>query len=151
MEENGLRLTGPRKVIIGAVAAKGERAFTGEALYEELRETGLGRATVFRTLKVLHQLGVLSRLHLNDGCQRYVLAPTDPGQGGHHHDRLICRECGQVGYLDRCPLHEALSGIAKASGYEIETHQLDLLGVCQDCRGKAGSGKSEKAGLYTGR
>lgn len=133
LEQAGHRLTEPRVELVRAVSAQAERPFTGEDLYEELRATGLGRATVFRTLKLLLDLNILSRLHMEDGCQQYILAPIDDSQGDNHHDRLICRLCGRVAYLEHCPMEDALAGIAKRSGYSVETHHLDIIGLCGDC------------------
>ena len=133
LEKAGHRLTEPRLDLIRAVSAQGERPFTGEDLYDELRQTGVGRATVFRTLRLLLDLNVLSRLHMEDGCQQYILAPRDAHLDENHHDRLICRECGRVAYLDHCPMEEALAEIARRSGYRVETHHLDIIGICADC------------------
>lgn len=133
LETAGYRLTEPRIELIHAVSAQAQRPFTGEELYEELRETGLGRATVFRTLKLLLDLNILSRLHMEDGCQQYILAPADNHPGENHHDRLICRLCGKVAYLDHCPMEEAIADIAKRFGYRVETHHLDIFGLCSDC------------------
>lgn len=132
LEEAGHRVTEPRTQLIRAVAAQNERPFTGEALYEELKSAGLGRATVFRTLKLLQDIGVLSRLHLPEGCQHYVVSPPDRAHDSHH-DRIICRECGRVVYLDQCPMGEVISKIARESGYRVETHHLDFLGTCSEC------------------
>lgn len=133
VERAGHRLTEPRMELIRAVSEQNERPFTGEDLYDELRDTGLGRATVFRTLRLLLELNVLSRLHMEDGCQQYVLAPPADDHGDDHHDRLICRMCGRVAYLDDCPMEDAISGIAKRSGYRVETHHLDIIGLCARC------------------
>lgn len=141
LEEAGHRLTEPRLQLIRAVADQSERPFTGEALYEELKKTGLGRATVFRTLKLLQDLGVLSRLHLFDGCQHYIVTPHDAQRDHSHQDRLICRQCGRVTYLDDCPMSESIARIAEQSGYRIESHHLDILGLCADCVETAASNR----------
>lgn len=137
VEAAGHRLTEPRRELIRAVSAQAERPFTGEDLYDELRETGLGRATVFRTLKLLLDLNVLSRLHMEDGCQQYILAPADDTHGDNHHDRLICRECGRVSYLDHCPMEDILPDIAQRFGYNVEGHHLDIIGLCGECHGRS--------------
>lgn len=133
MERAGHRLTGPRVQLAKAVSAWGRRPFSGEALYENLRDQGVGRATVFRTLKLLHELGVLSRLHMEDGCQRYIVTPPDGASDPDHRDRLICRRCGRVAYLDQCPMEESMARVAEQLGYRIESHHLDIVGVCADC------------------
>src|SRR5690625_2583605 len=89
LESAGHRLTGPRRQLIKAVSAQSERPFTGEELYDHVKRSGLGRATVFRTLKLLQDLGLLSRLHLFDGCQHYIVAPVENPHDAHHQDRLI--------------------------------------------------------------
>lgn len=141
LEDAGYRLTEPRLQLIRAVADQSERPFTSEALYDELKKTGLGRATVFRTLKLLQDLGVLSRLHLFDGCQHYIVMPHDVHRDHSHQDRLICRECGRVAYLDDCPMSESIARIAEQSGYHIESHHLDILGLCGHCVEASGSHK----------
>jgi len=133
LEKAGHRLTEPRVQLVKAVASLKERPFTGEDLYEGLRNTGLGRATVFRTLRLLQELGVLTRLHLADGCQRYLVTPTAGGHDAGHHDRLICRECGRVAYLEECPMEDSLARIAQATGYRVDGHHLDIVGLCADC------------------
>lgn len=133
LEDAGHRLTEPRLQLIRAVADQSERPFTGEALYDDLKQTGLGRATVFRTLKLLQDLGVLSRLHLFDSCQHYIVTPHDLQRDTSHQDRLICRQCGRVAYLDNCPMSESIARIAQESGYRIESHHLDILGLCGHC------------------
>lgn len=133
LEQAGHRLTGPRVQLVKAVSALEQRPFTGEDLYEDLRVRGVGRATVFRTLKLLQDLGVLSRLHMEDGCQRYIVAPPGDPQNPDHHDRLICRHCGRVAYLEECPMEESIARIAEQSGYRVETHHLDIVGVCSAC------------------
>lgn len=133
LEQAGHRLTGPRVQLARAVSDLGQRPFSGEALYEDLRSRGVGRATVFRTLKLLQDLGVLTRLHMEDGCQRYIVGPPGGLSDPDHRDRLICRRCGRVAYLEHCPMEESMARMAEELGYRIESHHLDIVGVCADC------------------
>lgn len=133
LEQSGHRLTAPRVQLAKAVSDLGHKPFSGEDLYEDLREQGIGRATVFRTLKLLQDLGVLSRLHMEDGCQRYIVTPPGGPWDPDHHDRLICRRCGRVAYLAECPMEESMARMAEQLGYRIESHHLDIVGVCADC------------------
>ena len=84
LEQAGHRVTEPRSQLIKAVVAQKERLTGGPCT--KLKEAGLGRTTVFGTL-LLQDLGLLSRLHLPEGCQHYIVSPPEH-QDGKHHDRI---------------------------------------------------------------
>lgn len=131
VQAHGLRLTKPRQAIVAEVERR-ERPFTAEELYRDLAlaNPGLGRATVFRTLDVLAQLGVLDRVHLPDGCHSYVL--------GHGHDRhyhhLICSTCGVVVAFEGCTIEPLLTNLGATNDFEISGHMIEVFGVCRECR-----------------
>ncbi|HLF03694.1 MAG TPA: transcriptional repressor, partial [Dehalococcoidia bacterium] len=85
LEDRGCRDTMPRRAVVQAIAGK-ERHFTAEELREQL--PGVGRATIFRALKLLVESGVLCRVLLEDGNLHYQLSHR-----GHHH-HLLCVQCG---------------------------------------------------------
>ena len=131
LQEHGLRLTKPRKLIVSEVRGR-ERSFTAEELYRDLvtSQPGIGRATVFRTLDVLAQLGVLDRVHLPDGCHSYVL-----GQGREqHYHHLICSTCGVVVPFEGCTIEPLLLNLGESTEFEISGHMLEVFGVCGTCR-----------------
>ena len=122
----GHRRTGPRRAIVRAIL-RHAGTFTAEGLADELRTTGVGRATVFRTIDVLADLGMLHRLH-RGGCHGYTVCPT-----GHHH-HLTCSVCGRVESVRGCGLDEQLNRLARTAGFVVEDHHLELTGRCADCR-----------------
>jgi Fur family transcriptional regulator, ferric uptake regulator len=128
LAERGYRMTGPRRQIVAALAEGGST--TAQDLYERLRRSGsgIGRATVFRTLEILSQLGILERVHLPDGCHTYIL--TQPG----HHHHLVCSDCGTVLEFSDCRLEEALDLLARRTAFRIDGHWLEVFGVCQGCQ-----------------
>lgn len=138
VKKRGYKLTEPRRRLLERVQEL-ERPFTAEELYEMMSRQGIGRATVFRTLKLLLDIGVLVRVHLEEGCQHYQLAAGLPGEE-HHHDRIICRACGRITDLDECPMREDAAAIAKRSGYRLQGHHLDLYGICSRCDTDSRSG-----------
>src|ERR1700738_2509528 len=81
LDEEGLRLTGRRELVVQAIADK-PGSFTPEALVDELRPHGIGRATVDRALELLERLGVLTRVHLG-ACHAFTVC------GGSHHPHLF--------------------------------------------------------------
>src|SRR5579859_6962886 len=71
LDDEGLRLTGRRELVVQAIADK-PGSFTPEALVDELRPHGIGRATVYRALDLLERLGVLTRVHLG-ACHAFTV------------------------------------------------------------------------------
>src|SRR3712207_9164873 len=94
---------------------------------EEIRDRcrGVGLVTVYRTLDLLSELGVVRRLDLGDG-PRYELAED-------HHHHLICAGCGSVAEFEQCPLDPARLPQVW-SDFEIRAHSLEVYGTCADCR-----------------
>src|SRR5262245_28105384 len=81
LEDEGLRLTGRRDLVVRTIADK-PGSFTPEALVDELRPYGIGRATVYRALEVLERIGVLTRVHL--GSHAFTVCDES------HHHHLLC-------------------------------------------------------------
>jgi len=128
LRDEGYRITQPRTVIVDAILAQ-ESGFTADGLYDALRGVaGVGRATVFRTLDTLTRLGYLRRLHGADGCHQYVRATP-----GHYH-HLVCTHCGRVVEFDGCSVSAMTDTIAAHTQFRIESHNLELFGVCPDCQ-----------------
>ena len=126
LEDEGLRLTGQRQRLVEAIAAK-PAAFNPEALYDELRPAGLGRATVYRALELLERHGILARIHL-DGCHAFTVCD----EGHHHH--LVCRSCGTVVAVDAAAVEAAIQALAKQSMFRVDTHTLEFAGLCEACQ-----------------
>ena len=123
---DGLRLTGPRAQVVEAVAAK-DGAFNPEALYDELRPAGIGRATVYRTLDLMEGRGILTRIHL-DGCHAFTVCDA-----GHHH-HLVCTACSTVLPVDATAIEENIRELADALKFRVDTHMLEFAGLCEACQ-----------------
>jgi Fur family ferric uptake transcriptional regulator len=125
----GFRLTEPRRAIARSVAEQAGQ-FTAEAVWEQVRPRGVGRATVFRTLDTLAELGVLSRMHV-DGCHRYTVCDL-----AHHH-HLVCSACGRVAEVDAHEIEREIRRLAERHGFRLERHQLEFVGRCAPCQASA--------------
>ncbi len=126
----GLRRTAARGSVTAA-ALRRTQPFTANELVLELARSGVGRATVFRTLDLLVSLGALSRIHgidQGDRCIRYT--PCAPA----HHHHLVCRACGKVEDLAVARLDKQLAALAHARGYRSLGHNLEIAGICPACR-----------------
>jgi Fur family ferric uptake transcriptional regulator len=126
----GRRRTGPRREL-AALIADFEGAFTAADLSSAARRRGLdvGRATVFRTLDLLQSVGAVERIDLPEGEHAYVACiPSD------HHHHVICTICGLSTDVRDPGMVQLASTLAAASGYRIDTHRLELFGVCPACQ-----------------
>ncbi|MGH3024376.1 MAG: Fur family transcriptional regulator [Gaiellaceae bacterium] len=125
----GLRATRQRTTVLAELA--GERDdVTAQELHERLRAGGerLGLATVYRTLRLLAEAGVVDALshHAGELCYRWC------GDGHHHH--LLCSECHRVVELVDCELDPWLERVARQHGFVTTGHRLEVSGLCADCR-----------------
>jgi Fur family transcriptional regulator, ferric uptake regulator len=128
LDRAGYRLTEPRRALARLVAAR-EGHFTANELVADARRRrlGVGRATVFRTLEVLEELGAVERLDLPSGEHAYVVC-----QRAHHH-HVVCSQCGRTSEIDDAGLRVVVTEIARRTGYRVDEHRLELFGVCPAC------------------
>jgi Fur family transcriptional regulator, ferric uptake regulator len=131
LQEAGYRLTGPRRAVVDAIQET-DRSFTADELLQRLtgNDSGVGRATVFRTLDLLVQHGVLDRLHQPDGCHSYLLC----GASDRHHHHLICSDCGAVVEFEDCSVQPLLDELSLRTNFQINGHWLEVFGQCSMCR-----------------
>ena len=125
LELRGHRITASRRRVLDAVLAQPAH-FTVD---DVLRSTSnVGRATVFRTMKLLLDLNLVCRILLDDGTLHYRVSTR-----GHHH-HLVCIDCGRVEDFSQCDVRALTRDLAAATGYEIERHWLEVYGRCHACR-----------------
>ena len=123
-EAAGVRLTGQRRVIAQVIEDATDHPDV-EALHRRASaiDDGISLATVYRTVKLFEESGILEKLEFGDGRARYEDADRD------HHDHLIDLHSGEViEFVD--PEIEALQErIAEKLGYDLKGHRLELYGV----------------------
>ena len=124
LAERGYRTTWPRQLLIRSIAGK-DRHFTAEELRGQL--PGIGRATVYRCLKLLVEAGILCRVLLEDGNLHYQLSHR-----GHHH-HLLCVQCGASQDLLGCDIEGVLREVAASHAFQISGHWLEVYGLCPNC------------------
>jgi len=123
----GHRITEPRRRLLSSIQAMGDH-FTAEGL--AAASPGVGRATVFRTLKLLQEVEAVCQVVLDDGTLQYRLTPNNAG----HHHHIVCSRCGAVNDFASCDIQGLLAELARRTGYDIETHRLEVYGRCSECR-----------------
>jgi Fe2+ or Zn2+ uptake regulation protein len=82
-------------------------------------------------LELLAQIGLVRRIHSDEGCHRFASA----SRGHHHH--LVCRYCGATVEFEGCDLPPFFARLSQETGYLIEDHLLELLGICAACQQQA--------------
>jgi Fur family transcriptional regulator, ferric uptake regulator len=127
----GHKITTPRHLVIEHLSIR-EDNFSAEELVESLAP--IGRATIYRTLKLLADRGLICKVVLEDGSARYRV-----NHGAHHH-HLICVSCGATEDISRCGVDEVLDSVRLTTGYEIVGHRTEVYGVCPDCRSHPSTG-----------
>jgi Fur family ferric uptake transcriptional regulator len=125
LELRGHRVTESRRRVLQAVLAQPSHFTVDDVLHLTRR---VGRATVFRTMKLLTDLNVVCRVLMDDGTLHYRHSTS-----GHHH-HLVCRECGRVEDFSACDVGTLVRDLARSTSYEIEGHWLEVYGRCQACR-----------------
>jgi len=127
LRDAGYRLTQPRRAIL-QVLEENEAGLTAEDMHRRGKTLcpKLGLVTVYRTLELLGELGLVRRVHSEQRCHSYVSAGD-----GHHH--LICQVCHRVIEFPCAGLDELLQSVSVRTGYVITGHLLELTGLCPEC------------------
>lgn len=129
LEGVDVRPTRQRVIVLSELMSEHDDV-TAQELHERLRGRGerLGLATVYRTLGLLTNQGVIDALSHRQGELCYRLC----GNGHHHH--LVCSSCHHVVELADCELDPWLERISAAHGFVTTGHRLEVSGLCGDCR-----------------
>ena len=124
LEDAGFRITGQRRQVVAAIDRK-DRGFTAEDIANEL--DGVGRATVYRTLKLLVNADVICKLALPDGTPMY-----SPSRVEHHH-HSVCTSCGAVEEFRDTTVERVLRSLTREIEGEIVGHRMEVFIRCQSC------------------
>ena len=121
---SGYRLTPQRELILDAVNRLGHA--TPDEVLAEVRNqsSAVNVSTVYRTLEVLEELGLIRHAHLSDR------APTYHSVGGHEHFHLVCRNCGRVQSVEPDVLQPLLDRLRKDQNFSVDVGQLTVFGTC---------------------
>ncbi len=123
-ETKGLRMTGQRRTIASVLEDADDHPDV-EELYARAsaRDAGISLATVYRTVKLFEEAGILEKLEFGDGRARYEDAERE------HHDHLIDLNSGEVIEFVDAEIEALQERIAEKLGYDLKGHRLELYGV----------------------
>lgn len=129
LERAGYRLTRSRRVVAELVAEQ-KGHFTAADLIGASRDRGdrVGRATVFRAIETLGELGLVERIDPPNGDHAYIAcAPT-------HHHHVVCSMCSRSVEVTDLGMDRILDEVARRTGFAIDEHRVELYGLCPACR-----------------
>lgn len=128
LEDAGLRITEQRRQIVAAIGRR-DGGFTAEGLAAELasESEGVGRATVYRTLKLLVEADIICKLALPDGTPMY-----SPSRVEHHH-HSVCTSCGAVEEFRDTTVERVLRSLTREIAGEIIGHRMEVFIRCASC------------------
>ena len=127
LRARGLRLTAQRQLVLEAVYQLGHA--TPEQVHTSVREVaaGVNITTIYRTLELLEQLGLVTHTHLSHG------SPTYHRAGDDQHVHLVCRSCGTVTEVEPAILDPLVGQLAAERGFMVDVGHVALFGVCGQC------------------
>ena len=129
LDDAGYRLTEPRRRLAELIAAQPGH-FSADSLFDESRRRhiGLTRATIFRSIEVLTRVGAIERIDLPGGEHALVACEA------LHHHHVVCSSCGRATPVRDCGIVDAVTEIARRTGYRVDAHRVEIFGVCPDCQ-----------------
>ncbi len=130
LKKFGLKATLPRLRILQLLENSQQRHMSAEDIYKTLLDTGedVSLATVYRVLTQFETAGILIRHHFENGLSVFEL------DEGHHHDHLLCVECGKVIEFFDDAIEKRQRAIAQQHRFNITDHCLYIYGVCPNCQ-----------------
>jgi len=133
IKAKGLKFTIQREAILETLY-KNPQHFTSENLYFLIKQNypklNMGIATVYRTLTLLEESGLVSSISLGVQGKKYEIANKP------HHDHLICINCGKIVEFENQQIESLQQEIAQKNGFALTDHIMQLYGTCSDCQEK---------------
>jgi Fur family transcriptional regulator, ferric uptake regulator len=127
LRARGYRLTPQRQLVLEAVGQLGHG--TPEDIATAVRQTasGVNISTVYRTLELLEELGLVQHTHLGHGAPTYSIPSDDD------HVHLVCRDCGAVEEMETALLEDVVRRVSSERGFTVDVGHFAVFGRCAGC------------------
>jgi len=133
LKADKLKFTSQREAIVSTLY-QNPKHYTSEGLYILVKqrnpELNIGIATVYRTLALLEENGIVSSISLGIQGKKFEIANKP------HHDHLICESCGKIVEFENEEIENLQHKIAKESQFKLTDHLMQLYGICHECQVK---------------
>ncbi|MCZ6683593.1 MAG: transcriptional repressor [Planctomycetota bacterium] len=129
LRDRGLKYTGEREMIVQAVMRNPEH-FEAEQLLRDMRQARekVGKATVYRTLKLLVECGIVKEVHFSNKQVHY-----EHTYGQDPHDHMVCRRCGRIIEFDASDVVRLRTVLAAKKDFKALSHRFQIVGLCRAC------------------
>ena len=137
LQEEGFKLTLQRQATVEILLEHLNELLTAEEIYMFVKQKypDIGLATVYRTLEILTDLGIISRNLFDDVIGRYHLKQTVNRHFAHH---LLCVKCGQIQEVEEDLLVDVEQKVLEQFQFQVLDHRLTFHGICKNCQQKEG-------------
>ncbi len=135
LKSKGYKLTAQRECILNIIIENRDKHLTVDEIYKYAyeRNKAIGIATVYRSILLFEELGVISKLIFDDRVIRYELSSFDER---HMHHHLICVKCSRIIEVEEDLLEKLEKKVEDKYYFKILDHNLKILGICNDCNSK---------------
>lgn len=127
LHARGYRLTPQRQLVLEAVTQMGHATAEQVLAAVQQRAVAVNISTVYRTLYLLQEIGLVRHTHLGHGAPSFSLA------GGHEHVHLVCRECAAVLELPPEVMGDLAVRLTEQHGFALDVGHTALFGICATC------------------
>ena len=141
LERHGLKLTSERQALFDELFARHEHMEADELLVRlRTKHKKISRATIYRTLDLLVDSGIVGRVRIGETGYRYERL-----RAGEHHDHLICNECGRVIEFFEPAIEDLQDQVCERYGFLALSHSHQMRGICRQCRPRAAREQARSA------
>lgn len=132
LKEKGFKLTPQRRCVLNTILNSDGKHLSAEEIYDLVKEScpEIGLATVYRTMQVLDELGLVYKHNFDDGRIRYEITQNEDHQ--HHH--LVCKKCGKVIEVEEDLLEQLETQVENKYSFSITDHNVKFFGYCSYCK-----------------
>jgi len=130
MRERGMRWTPQRRLLLNVLSeARGDHVTAAELLDRcRAEDPQTTPSTVYRTLDVLEEMGLVRHAHGADGREEFHVLPE------REHGHLTCTSCGQTWEIDEREAETLTGALSSKRGFDVDLSHLAVVGICSDCR-----------------
>lgn len=137
LSDNGYKTTTQRSLVYDILTENKDQHLSTEEVYDLIKNKNpkMGIATIYRTLQLFEEIGLVYKHNFDDGCSRYeILSPNSNEVHQHHH--LLCKKCGKIIEVKEDLMNSLEEIIEKQYNFEILNHVVKFTGICNQCRNK---------------